>query len=244
MDIGVPLRDLGAVETAPLRAHLEELGDDAWTNNTFRQDALADGAHSTTQAILFKHEWNRSYNTAGFQYLEDLVYSWATHKRLDPDDYMPLYYEETDIGSVYTFPEWNQFKLLVTPIVVDVLRKLGSTSGAVTRLALVKMMPGKKIDPHVDGQMMARKAHRIHISITSPIGVEYKISGKKFKMKAGHAYDFNNCVRHSVRHSGRHPRINLFIDYYANPGPPISNPFSDLGPVYASRVLRAVEPWN
>ena len=52
MDIGVPLRDLGAVETAPLRAHLEELGDDAWIRNTFRQDALADGAHSTTQAIL------------------------------------------------------------------------------------------------------------------------------------------------------------------------------------------------
>lgn len=45
------------------------------------------------------------------------------------------------------------------------------------------------------------------------------IGEKKSRMKAGHAYDFNNCARHSVCHSGRQPRINLFIDFYANPAP-------------------------
>ena len=55
------------------------------------------------------------------------------------------------------------------------------------------------------------------------------MGGRNVAMAAGRAYDFNNRMRHSVRHSGRKPRINLFVDYYANPGISISNPLARAG---------------
>lgn len=245
MDIGVPLRDLGAVEVGPLRRFLEAASDDLWTRNTFRQDALADGAHASSQAIILRHEWDRSYNTANLQYLEDLMYAWAVQKNLDPEDYAPMGYRDTAIGPVYTFPDWRDFREVVAPVVAETIGRLKVARGVVTRLALVRLMPGGRIAPHVDGQRMAGKAHRIHVSITAPPRVEYKIGGRKFRMKAGHAYDFNNCMRHSVRHSGRLPRINLFLDYYPNPAPFIAAPLSDLGPIYTRRAPRLDDdPWR
>ena len=97
-----------------------------------------------------------------------------------------------------------------------------------TRLALVFLAPGGYIKPHDDGQHMAHKAHRLHVPLTASPGVEYKIGGKKFHMKFGRVYDFNNRWRHSVRHKGKRPRINLFIDYYPNPGPYIPPPYGHL----------------
>ena len=62
--------------------------------------------------------------------------------------------------------------------------------------------------------------------------VTYKIGGRKFEMKYGRAYDFNNRIRHSVRNIGRRHRVNIFIDYYANPGLVIRNPLGVAAPLY------------
>jgi hypothetical protein len=97
---------------------------------------------------------------------------------------------------------------------------------------------GTKIKPHFDGHTMAAKAHRLHVALGRAPSVIYKIGGRKFTMEASHAYDFNNCVQHSVRNEGRVARINLFVDYYANPGPVIRNPLHDLPPIYAPRTPR------
>ena len=50
------------------------------------------------------------------------------------------------------------------------------------------------------------------------------------------AYDFNNRVRHSVRNNGRQHRVNIFIDYYANPGLVIANPFDVSAPIFEKRT--------
>ena len=79
---------------------------------------------------------------------------------------------------------------------------------------------------------MAAKAHRIHVSLTVTPSVVYKIGGKKYSMRVGRAYDFNNRLRHSVRNTGRQPRVNIFIDYYANPGLVIRNPLDVSMPLH------------
>ena len=79
---------------------------------------------------------------------------------------------------------------------------------------------------------MAAKAHRIHVSLSNTPSVTYKIGGRKFTMRMGRAYDFNNRLRHSVRNTGRQARVNLFIDYYANPGLVIRNPFDVSAPLH------------
>ena len=96
----------------------------------------------------------------------------------------------------------------------------------------MRLRAGGNIAPHIDAHAMAAKAHRIHVSLSSSPSVEYKIGGKKYVMQLGHAYDFNNRLRHSVRNKSKRHRINLFVDYYPQPGLMIRNPFSQSQPLY------------
>jgi hypothetical protein len=238
MDIGVPLRDLGKVEIGPLAERVWALDESEWTRNTLRQDALAFGAHSATQSILLKHEWNLEASTAGLGHLEDIIWSWAKGQGLDPHPFLPIARQETDVAPIFTLPDYLRFKDVVEPLVEQCIQGLGRPGGIVTRLALVRLPGGARIKPHFDGHKMAAKAHRLHVALGAAPSVVYKIGGRKYTMDAGHVYDFNNCLPHSVRNEGRKPRVNLFIDYYANPGPVVLNPLADLPPIFAPRTPR------
>lgn len=240
MDIGVPWRDLGPVDVREAAAFVKALPEEAWTRNPFRQEVLASDNHAASQAILFRHEWDRRYNAAGVANLEDIILQWAKATKREPAPFLPVAREETDLGPVYQFREWEEFRDALAPVVEQAIAPLKTERGIVTRLALVKLMPGAKILPHVDGQRMAGVAHRIHVPLICPPGVEYKIDGRKLSMKAGRAYDFNNRKRHSVRHSGKLPRVNLFIDYYADPGLRLGDPLKDIGYVTG----QVVEGWR
>jgi len=50
MDIGVPLRDLGEYDVAPLRDLILALGEEAWLGNTYRQQEYE--VHQQTQSIV------------------------------------------------------------------------------------------------------------------------------------------------------------------------------------------------
>ena len=50
MDIGVPLRDLGEYDVAPLRDVILALGEEAWLGNTYRQQEYE--VHQQTQSIV------------------------------------------------------------------------------------------------------------------------------------------------------------------------------------------------
>ncbi|MFO1035697.1 MAG: aspartyl/asparaginyl beta-hydroxylase domain-containing protein [Geminicoccaceae bacterium] len=238
MDIGVPLRDLGKVDVEPLNLRLAELDESAWTRNALRQELLAGGAHDATQSILFKYEWRPQPDKIAVNNFEDVIWLWCKHKGLDPTPFLPIERQDTDRRAVYTFPDYLTFKEVLDPLVAQVIGRLGKPGGIVTRLALVRLPAGGRIMPHVDGHETAPVAHRLHVSLTASPSVVYKIGGRKFTMAAGHAYDFNNCVQHSVRNTSRLPRINLFVDYYASPGPVIRNPLQELPPMYAPAAKR------
>lgn len=239
MDIGVPYRDLGPVDTEPLLSHVRSLSDEDWQRNPLRQELFADGIHSVSQAIVFKHEWHPSANSVQYAYVEDLIHAWGLKRGIDPAPFMPLERQDTDLGPVYTYPDWFALRPVIEPVVERVVDKLRTASGIVTRIALVRLAPGGRIAPHRDGQPMAARAHRLHVPLLVPPNVFYKVGGRKFEMRAGHVYDFNNRWPHSVRHEGRRPRVNLFVDYYPDPAPHIPAPF-DMGPTYARTAARSV----
>ena len=145
MDIGVPLRDLGKIEIGPLAARVRALDEGEWTRNTLRQDALAFGAHSATQSILLKHEWNLEAANTGVAHLEDIIWSWAKGRGLDPHPFLPVAREETDVAPIFTLPDYLRFRDVVEPVVAQCIQKLGQPNGIVTRLALVRLPGGAKM---------------------------------------------------------------------------------------------------
>jgi hypothetical protein len=236
MDIGVPLRDLGPVDVSGIAEIVKGLSEADWTANTFRQDALASKVHSATDNIMMKTEWHPSATSTGIGHFEDLVHVWAKERGLDPKNYLPIARENTDVWPVYTMPDWLKYKDVLQPVIDQVLAYLKRPGGIITRLALVRLRGGANIAPHIDQHAMAAKAHRVHVSLSESPSVVYKIDGRKFTMRYGRAYDFNNRVRHSVRNSGRQHRVNIFIDYYANPGLVIANPFDVSTPIFEKRT--------
>jgi hypothetical protein len=239
MDIGVPLRDLGKVDVGPLLERIATLTEPDWERNSLRQDALANGAHDAAQNILFKYDWGTGAATTSIRHFEDVIWLWAKNKGIDPAPFMPIEKRANDVRSVFTFPDYLRFQDVLDPLVEQVLARLGKPGGMVTRLALVRLKPGVRIEPHIDAHDMAARAHRLHVSLSNSPSVVYKIGGRKLVMQLGHVYDFNNRVRHSVRNEGRSARTNLFVDYYPSPGIAIANPLHDLPPLFAPATPRA-----
>src|SRR3546814_8921715 len=113
--------------------------------------------------------------------MEDLVRAWAKQKGIDPAPYMPTIEAETDLGPIYAFPEWQEHRAVLEPLVDQAVAYLKTPTGVVSRVALVWLEPSSKVNPHIDGQPMAIRAHRLHVPIIVPPGVEYKIGGRKLR---------------------------------------------------------------
>ena len=105
MDIGLPYRDLGPVDVARAVDHVRAIPEESWTQNTFRQDVLADHVHSATRAIIFRHEWERWDNPWRVNTIEELIQKWAVAKGIDATPFMPIEKQET--AAVFC-PHWRQ----------------------------------------------------------------------------------------------------------------------------------------
>jgi hypothetical protein len=222
MDIGVPYRKLGPVDVGPALDLLASLTEADWETNRIRQDLLTASPHrNTTRSIILKYNWLPYQRPWGMRTMRELVEAWCRQENVPSDNLIPELEHETDQGHVNVFPQWKTMGPVIGPLVDQATAYLNAPRGIATRIAIVEMVPNGKIAPHVDGQAHAAAAHRLHIPLISPPGVEYKIDGKKFRMEVGQAYDFNNRKQHGVRNKSPRPRVNILVDFLPNPGPPM-----------------------
>ncbi len=224
MDIGVPYKVLGPVNVKELAAYVDGLPDEDWERNRFRQDLLASRVHSEfTRAIPLIHNFVPYQMPWKRRSMKELFLEWCKQEGVDPDPLMPEVIAENDQGEVSAFPQWKQFEPLIAPILEKAISYIKTPKGVLTRVAIVEMAPGGNVGAHIDGQPMAARAHRLHVPLLSPVGVEYKIDGKKLKMQVGKVYDFNNRKNHAVKNKAKRRRINILIDYLPDPGPAIQH---------------------
>jgi len=223
MDIGVPFRKLGRVNIGPAVELIRSLPEDAWKVNRLRQEVLAASPHrNTTRAIILKYNWLPYQSPWRLKTMRELVSAWCRQEGLSTDGLLPEVERETDQGHVNVFPQWEEFRSIIEPLVDAATGYLDAPKGIATRIAIVELAPGGKIAPHIDGQPHAAAAHRLHIPLIAPAGVDYKVDGKRFTMQPGFAYDFNNRKQHSVRSRATRPRTTILVDFLPNPGVPIA----------------------
>jgi hypothetical protein len=218
LDIGVAYRELVKIDVSALQEELLALTDADWDARPIRRASLAgDSAHCAADSIVMRHEWVPSYSKRGFKTLQESLVDWARRNKRDGRPLLPLMEERNSETSVFTFPDWFRWQARVFPIVARVLEPIATPGGVLTRALFVRLPPGAIISPHMDGQTMATRAHRIHVAISDCPDCIYTISDTSFSMTPGVAYDFNNRWQHAVHNRGDVPRINLMLEYLPDP---------------------------
>lgn len=218
MDIGAPYKEIAKVDVKALRERLEKLTDRDWDMRPIRRASLAGGAHDVADSIVLRHEWLPKFSKRGFPTIQHSLLDWAKRNKRDGRPLLPVMEERSSETWIYTFPDWYNWQDEVLPIALDVVGGLDpAPRGLLTRALFVRLKAGAVIEEHIDGQDMAKKAHRIHVCISDSPDCVYTVGGTSFTMTPGTAYDFNNCWTHGVENKGDTHRINLMLEYLPKP---------------------------
>jgi hypothetical protein len=110
-------------------------------------------------------------------------------------------------------PGWDRLADAALPLMEDIISRLYEPGGTVIRAMAAKLLPGKKITPHVDRHVSFHRGHRIHVPITTNSRVRFMIDGRPYQFKVGQAYEINNQKMHSVMNKGSEDRITFIFDY-------------------------------
>src|SRR3546814_17072271 len=92
--------------------------------------------------------------------MEDLVRAWAKQKGIDPAPYMPTIEAETDRGPIYAFPEWQEHRAVLEPLVDQAVAYIKTTTGVVSQVALVWVEPISKLNTHIHETSIASRPPR------------------------------------------------------------------------------------
>jgi hypothetical protein len=108
---------------------------------------------------------------------------------------------------------WDRLADVAVPLMHDVIARHYPPGGAIIRAMAAKLIPGGKIQPHVDSHPSFAQGHRIHIPITTNSRVRFMIDGRPHRLQVGQAYEINNQKNHSVMNKGKEGRITFIFDY-------------------------------
>jgi hypothetical protein len=110
-------------------------------------------------------------------------------------------------------PGWDRLAHVAVPLMQDIIGRWYPPGGTIIRAMAAKLPAGSSILPHFDAHMTFRASHRIHVPLTTHGRVRFMVDGRPYRFEAGHAYEINNQLTHSVMNSGKEDRINFIFDY-------------------------------
>jgi hypothetical protein len=108
---------------------------------------------------------------------------------------------------------WKDFGDLVMPIMQTIVAKHYPAGGMVLRVVLARLLPQCRIHLHYDRHPSFSVAHRIHVPLLVNPDVEFIVGTERLALQAGHAFELNNAMPHSVANNGDTPRVHLIFDY-------------------------------
>ncbi len=157
-----------------------------------------------------KNDWNdtdsekANYNKDGvLKQTQHIIFKFSNKKQV------PITY--------FDLPVWDKWKDKLLPVMNEVTQHYGYTNGFYPRVMLAKLPPGAKIPPHIDGNILQNRPHKIHIPIQTNPDAWFFQSSKKYNLKEGYAYEVNNATLHAVKNDGNCDRIHLIFEYLEIP---------------------------
>ncbi len=95
------------------------------------------------------------------------------------------------------------------------------------RAKIVRLMPGRRVYPHIDRGAYYRPRDRYHLILQSPTGSYLKSGDEEVRMREGELWWFDNKQVHEAFNDGGAARIHLIFDML---------PLSRYGEVYGQDV--------
>lgn len=111
-------------------------------------------------------------------------------------------------------PAWAPWRRLLEPVLAQAVRDYGYARGVFPRVMLARMPAGGVIHPHIDANPAAKWPHKIHVPLTTNLGVVSFFGGAEHHFPVGEAVEVDNLGPHWVRNDGETDRIHLIFEYY------------------------------
>lgn len=111
-------------------------------------------------------------------------------------------------------PLWNLWKSKFMPLIEEAIKPYGYESGVVPKAMLAKLLPGYKIDRHIDAGPRNVHCHKIHIPIQTNSDILFFVKDTGYYLEEGKAYEVNNIVHHHVENNSEIERIHFIFEYY------------------------------
>lgn len=107
------------------------------------------------------------------------------------------------------YPAWHALPQ-AQAMIFDLMRTVNGTR--LGRVMITKLVPGAKIDPHIDGGDHARYYKRFHIMLQNQPGSTFYCGDEEVFMQAGECWWFQNQVEHAVSNNSNDDRITMIVD--------------------------------
>ena len=96
------------------------------------------------------------------------------------------------------------------PLIFDLMRTVeGVTLG---RVIITRLLPGKKIAPHVDGGAPATYYKRYQMALQSLPGALFRIADETVNFETGDVWLIDNTKEHEVINNSKDDRIVMIVD--------------------------------
>lgn len=110
-------------------------------------------------------------------------------------------------------PGYVPLKSVAVPMMEQLIDRSFEPGGRIIRAMAAKLLPGARINTHVDLHPSFHCGHRVHIPLKTHRKVRFSVDGRPHRFDVGRAYEINNQLPHSVMNGSDEDRIHFIFDY-------------------------------
>ena len=114
----------------------------------------------------------------------------------------------------YSMPIWTVWKQWLLPVMAQAAAPYGYAEPVYPKAMLARLAAGHGIDRHVDGEGSHPLTHRIHVPLETNPRATLTVMDTDFHLEAGHAFEVNNLLEHSVFNGGGEDRIHFVFEVF------------------------------
>ena len=127
-----------------------------------------------------------------------------------------------DIRKFRSNPGWRIWRDSLLAVMNQASTAFGFLDPVYPKAMFASLAAGSGIDPHTDGGLATRHAHKIHVPVRTEPAATLTVGDVTQHLRKGYAYEVNNTLLHAAFNGGVRERVHFIFEVYGvkpnNPG--------------------------